>query len=103
MHIPLVWLNQSPFNDYLIPGLILLVILGVFPTIVFVGLLRLKSWAWWASLLVAMALIIWIVVEIMIIGYHSQPPLQLVYGLVGIVMLVSVLSPSVKMKYQSIG
>ena len=86
--IPASWLQGSPFHDYLIPGLILLIVLGVFPLIVLFGLWRKLSWSWPASLLVGLALIIWIVVEIVIIGYHQKPPLQLIYGLLGMVMLV---------------
>ena len=30
----LAWLDQTPFSDYLLPGLILLIVLGAFPLIV---------------------------------------------------------------------
>jgi hypothetical protein len=94
--IPIEWLQGSPFNDYLIPGIILFFVLGIFPLIVLYGLWMGRSWSWFTALLVGLALIVWIVVEIIIIGYQPQPPLQLIYGILGVIILVLVFSPSVK-------
>ncbi len=99
LRIPLSWLENSPFDDYLIPALILLIVLGLFPLVVFYGLLKKWSWSWYAALIVGAALIIWIGVEISIIGYHPQPPLQLIYGSLGLIILVFVLMPSVRRFY----
>ena len=99
IQIPVSWLEGSPFNNYLIPGLILLSVLGVFPLIVLYGLWKRLSWSWMAALFVGLALVLWIVVEILIIGYHPQPPLQLIYGLLGIGILVLVLLPSLRRYY----
>ncbi len=96
MKMPLNLLDGSPFNTYLIPGLILFVVLGMFPIIVLFGLLRRNVWAWRGALLVSVALIIWIGVEIAMIGYHADPPLQLIYGLVGVVLLVLTQLPSIR-------
>ncbi|MHC4400743.1 MAG: hypothetical protein ACYTG0_13790 [Planctomycetota bacterium] len=94
--IPVNWLRGSPFSDYLVPGLILLLVLGVFPLLVVYGLWMQHPWSWRAALLVGLALIVWIVVEILIVGYHSRPPLQLIYGLLGLVILVLVLLPALR-------
>lgn len=99
MRIPVSWLEGSPFNDYLIPGLILLTVLGVFPLFVVYGLWKRLFWSWAAALLVSLALVIWILVEILIIGYHPMPPLQLIYGGIGIAMIILVLLPSVRLHY----
>lgn len=99
MRIPVSWLEGSPFNDYLIPGLILLTVLGVFPLFVVYGLWKRLLWSWAAALLVSLALVIWILVEILIIGYHPMPPLQLIYGGIGIAMIILVLLPSVRLHY----
>ena len=88
LQMPLDLLATSPFSDYFIPGIILFWVLGVFPSVVFYGLLRRKRWAWLGTVLIGAALIIWIVVEIVMIGYHSRPPLQLVYGSVGLLILL---------------
>ena len=34
MRMPLRWLEGSPFGNYLVPGIILLLVLGVFPLVV---------------------------------------------------------------------
>lgn len=84
--LPLFFLEGTPFNNYLYPGLILLTVLGILPSAVFVGLWKRSPWSGKGSLLVGVALIIWIAVEIMMIGYHSNPPLQLIYGVTGILI-----------------
>ncbi len=37
LQMPLTFLEGSPFRNYLLPGLILLVLLGVFPALAFAG------------------------------------------------------------------
>ena len=88
LQLPVSWLEGSPFTNYVIPGWFLLVVLGIFPLIALYGLWVKSAWSRVASVLVGLALIIWITVEILIIGYHPTPPLQLIYGLLGIAILV---------------
>ena len=102
LHIPVKWLDNSPFSNYLIPGLILFIVLGFFPVVVFYGLLKKLRWSLFAAFIVGAALIIWIGVEIIIIGYHPQPPLQLIYGVVGFLIFVLVLLPSVRKFHKNI-
>ena len=99
LQLPANLLQGSPFDDYLVPGLILLIGLGLFPLFVVYGLWRRRAWSWYAALGVGLALIIWIVVETLIIGYISQPPLQLIYATLGAVILVLTLLPSVRQYY----
>lgn len=99
--IPQEWLSNSPFNDYLIPGVILFSVLGIFPAFVSVGLWKEKHWGWLGSLSLGIALIIWIIVEIIIIGYQSNPPLQLIYGILGIIILLVTSLSRVKRFYSS--
>jgi hypothetical protein len=83
-------LEGTPFGDYLIPGLILAVVLGVFPLIVFFGLLLRYRWSWWLSLAVGGGLVIWIATEVALLGYLPGLgiALQIVFGGVGIAILV---------------
>lgn len=99
LQMPRSLLEGSPFDDYLIPGLVLFLVLGVFPFIVLYGLWQRLPWAWPAALVVGIALVVWIGVEVLMIGYHAEPPLQLVYGLLGVVLLALVLLPSVRLYY----
>ena len=87
LNLSLSFLINSPFPDYLIPGIILFTVLGVYPLIVTAGLWKRKYWGWLGSIFLGIALLIWIFVEILIIGYQSEPPLQLIYGILGIVIL----------------
>lgn len=99
LQIPLEWLEGSPFRDYLIPGWILLLVLGILPLIVAAGLLRRQALSWSAALMVGIALLIWIAVEVIIIGYHPDPPLQFIYGTVGLLILIFVMLPAVRRYY----
>jgi hypothetical protein len=97
--LDLEWLEGSPFPDYLIPGLVLLVILGIGPLVVMGGILWRLRRAWFAALLVGVALVVWIVVQVLVIGYVSRPPLQLVYGLLGLGIVVTTLLPSMRRRF----
>ena len=101
LNIPIEWLQDSPFNSYLLPGIILFTVLGVFPIIVFLWLLKKNSKGWVGSIMLGIALLIWILTEILIIGYQSDPPLQLIYGILGILILITSFTPMEKRFYHS--
>jgi hypothetical protein len=75
--LPLSILKKSPFDNFLIPGIILFVVLGVFPSLLIFALLKKTAspfaahfnffkdmhWAWSFSIYVAFALIIWLQTE----------------------------------------
>jgi FtsH-binding integral membrane protein len=75
-------LEGSAFSDYLVPGLVLFIVLGVGPLLAAYGVWRRHQWGWTSSFVVGAALIIWLAIQVRIIGYHSEPPLQLVYAVV---------------------
>ena len=96
--LPLAWLEGTPFSDYFVPGIILFSVLGVCPLVVAWGLWRRRSWAWYGSVLVGTSLAIWILVEIVMIGYQPAPPLQAFYGLLSLVILSLSAAPSVRQR-----
>jgi hypothetical protein len=92
--MPLSLLKGTPFKDYLVPGLILLIVVGLFALLVLVGLLRRWKPAWWLSLASGGGLVIWIIVEVVLLGYlpGAGIGLQIVFGLVGAAIVVLALS-----------
>lgn len=102
LHTTTAMLEGSPFGNFLFPGLILLVFNGVLPFIAAIGLIVRKPavplpwlpwfttqhWAWTLALASGFILIIWIAVQIAMIGYWSGVPIQAVYGGLGVVILV---------------
>lgn len=97
--LPHSLIADTVFGSYLIPGIVLLLFLGAAPAVVAYGLWRHRSWAWWGTLYVGIALIIWLVVEIIVIGYLAEPPLQAIYGVLGVIILIVALLPSVRRQY----
>ncbi|HHP7239058.1 hypothetical protein [Longibacter sp.] len=94
--IPNEWLTGSLFDSYLIPGLSLFIVLGWYPLAAWIAIRRRWNWAWPVAFSVGVALIIWIGVDIAIIGYHAEPPLQLISALLGLAILALALSPSIR-------
>jgi hypothetical protein len=86
--LPLSALRGSPFDTYFVPGLILFSILGLGPLA--------AAWLVWlrhplaplATCVVGGALLVWLAVEIAIIGYSDNPPLQPFYLLLGVAITV---------------
>jgi hypothetical protein len=89
--LPVSALDASPFTDYFVPGAILFVVLGLGPLFVAVLTWRRHRLAPLLACATGEALIIWLVVEIAIVGYSNRPPLQAFYlSLGGLIVLVGV-------------
>ena len=109
--LPLSMLESSPFNDFLIPGIILFVVLGIVPCLTVYGLLSKQNmkyaeminlfsdmhWAWSFSIYVSIALIIWIQIQILFVdGVHWAHTLYIFWG---ILMIVIALLPGIRSQY----
>ncbi|MEK5380527.1 hypothetical protein [Niallia sp. FSL W8-0635] len=104
-------LQTSPFDDFLIPGLILFVALGILPIITAIFLISEKSlkiaeklslykethWSWNSSLYIGFVLIIWITVEVYMI--QGVALIHVFYIFLGIAIQYITLLPSVKEHY----
>jgi hypothetical protein len=109
--MPLTMLRNSPFTNFLIPGLILFIALGILPLITAVYLIsekRLKvaeklklykesHWSWNSSLYVGFILIIWITVELYMI--QGIAFIHIFYIFLGLCIQSITLLPSVKEHY----
>lgn len=100
-------LSNSPFDTFLVPGIILLVFNGLLPLLVawglfiqppwqwpeFVNLYHKQHWCWTFSLYYGFVLIIWINVQLIMLGYSSL--LQPVFALTGVLIAILTLFPAV--------
>lgn len=93
LKMPLSHIEDSPLHDYRVPGLLLFLVLGVFPLVVAVGLLQRRPWAWFGAFAVGCGLIIFEVVEYEVIGYNVQQP---IWGSVGALIALTSVAPSVQ-------
>jgi hypothetical protein len=85
VNMPVSMLVGSPFRDFRIPGLILLVVLGMGALLLALALRRLPSWSWatqlnpyksrhwvWSATIgYGFVLMIWIATEVILIGFDS--------------------------------
>lgn len=111
--MPLSMLEGSPFGSFLIPGIILLVVLGILPLIVAYGLMKKRqwqaaetlnlfpdrTWAWAYSLYIGFMLIIWITVQVYII--KGMAVIHLFYISLGLLIQANTLLPSVQKYYSA--
>jgi hypothetical protein len=93
------WLEHAPFNNYLLPGLTLFLINGIFPLFILIGLARKPSWKWakalnifpemhWAwtySLYAGVIVIIWIAFQMIMTPYFWLQPVIIFVGLLIII------------------
>jgi len=84
--LPVSALKGSPFETYFAPGLILFCVLGLGPLAAARLAWRRHALAPIATLGVGVALLIWMAVEVAIVGYSNSPPLQPFYLLLGAVI-----------------
>ena len=110
--LPLSILADSPFSDFLIPGIILFTILGLAPSFIayvlikkpankiaeYFNLFKDMYWGWTYSIYAAFALIIWIQVETIYIQGVSW--LQTFYMLYSIPLIIAALLPQVRIIYK---
>ena len=106
LQMPLSWLDASPFNNYLIPGMILGVVLGVLPFLIVYGLLfrpewRLPDWLnvyperHWAltfSMYLGVMIVCWIAFQQLLVQQYFW--LQPVITFLGVGIIISSLLPA---------
>lgn len=80
--LPLEWINQSVFGDYLLPGIVLFVVFGLGSFAAAFGVLRRQQWSWLLTILLGLALMIWIVVQYFTIQtFFFLQPVMFITGL----------------------
>ncbi|WP_145046705.1 hypothetical protein [Paenibacillus xylanexedens] len=109
--LPNTLLEHSPFANFLIPGILLMLVLGVLPMIIGISLIRHihsalceklnlfpdRYWGWAFSLYTGFALLIWIMAQVYWIQAASL--IHLTYFAWGIGIQIVTLLPGVQRKY----
>jgi len=81
--VPTEWLDGTPFDDYLVPGLILGGVVGASQVVAAIALWRRAPRAKLVSQLTSTILIVWIVTQLAMIGYVSAlQPIVLAWALI---------------------
>ena len=69
--VPTEWLKNSPFRNYFIPGLFLFVVVGGTSFLAAFAVFKRLSYARNTALVSGIVILIWLIVQISIIGYVS--------------------------------
>ncbi len=111
--MPLSMLDHSPFNNFLIPGIVLFTVLGIVPIGVTIALINKPAnkfaqlfnfykdmyWAWTYCIYIAFALIIWIQIEMTFLrAVHWSHSL---YIFLAVAILFVALLPQVRNQYKT--
>ena len=83
--MPLAWLRTTPFADYAVPGLILLIVVGGSASLATISLLKQHRWQYPLTFAAGVIMVGWIVGEVVLIQQTDW--LQLVYFVVGLAMM----------------
>jgi hypothetical protein len=112
LDMPLSILDESPFNSFLIPGMILFSVLGVVPLLLIIALIKKPGsklaeqfnifkdmhWAWTFSIYIGFILIIWIQLQMVFI--HDVHWLHTFYIFLAIIIIFIALMPQVRNFYK---
>jgi hypothetical protein len=112
LRMPLYLLEKSPFNNYLIPGIILFSVFGLAPLLLIFALIKNPigkfaetfnffkdmHWSWTYSIYVAFALIIWLQIEMMFL--QTVYWIHTFYMIYAIVLIFVALLPQIRNIYK---
>ena len=84
--IPIEWINSSPFTNYLIPGLVLLIVIGVGNVLGGIFSFLSKKYAGGIAAMLGTFLVLFMIIEVWFIGLRNF--LQPLYFILGSIVLV---------------
>ena len=94
MGVPLSLLEGLPLQDFLLPGLFLLVVMGMAPLILAAAVWKRVPRAWEATLILGLVLLLWLGAEFLLWGY--QAPIQIVTSVLDLILLGAILLPGTR-------
>jgi len=106
-------LPELPVSDFTMPGLFLLIVMGIAPLVLIFGLLARPErawidrvflwsghhWAWTGTLALGVILAIWLIYQAFVIGFEE--PIQYITAADGFLIILLVLLPNVRSYYVS--
>ncbi|MDD3876621.1 MAG: hypothetical protein PHT69_08370 [Bacteroidales bacterium] len=112
LRIPLELLSNSPFENFLIPGIILFTTFGIFPVFVIYALIKKPQcrvldklnlfydyhFAWTFSVYIGFGQIIWINVQTLM--FNAVDIIQTIYSSLGILIVCVALLPQTRKSYK---
>ena len=110
--LPISLLEPSPFHNFLVPGIILFIVLGIVPCWTAYGLITKKGnryvnglniyrdmhWSWSFSIIVSFALIIWIQLQMVFVDEVYW--VYTLYMFWAILMIAIALHPKIRRQYR---
>jgi peptidoglycan/LPS O-acetylase OafA/YrhL len=96
-NVPIEWLKYSPFRTYFIPGVILFMCVGGSSLAAAIAVFKRHRFARKAAFISGVIILVWLVVQIYIIGYVSwMQPTTAIFAL--LILLFSCLLPKNHLK-----
>jgi hypothetical protein len=106
-------LPELPVSDFILPGLFLLLVMGIMPLLLIYGLLARPGWTWaerlfhwsghhWAwtgTLLLGIVLAIWLIYQAFLISFEW--PIQYITAVDGFLIILFLLMPGMRTFYTS--
>ena len=86
LSMPIELLDNSPFNNFFIPGIILFTIIGLGSIIIAVLVIRKHKYIRWLVIASGGSLVIWITVQVIMIRPINV--LQVIYFLTGLILVI---------------
>lgn len=114
LKMPLSLLKNSPFNNYLIPGIILFTVLGLVPCLLILALIKKPfskflenfnlfkdmHWSWTYSIYIAITLIIWLQIQMMVLQAVSW--IHVFYMLLALCIMIIGILPQMRELYKKV-
>src|SRR5947209_17375814 len=91
--LPLIWLQGTPFSDYTIPGLVLLIVVGGGMLLAAATQFIQREWAVLFSMGMGLVMLGWIAVEVAVIDRYAEAVVpstvvqQVLFPVLGLVMI----------------
>ena len=88
LELPLYWLDHTPFDNYLTPGIILFIVNGLFSLLFAVtAILKFMNYSW-LVILQGFILVGWLIIQLIMIREFS-PPLHGLYFSIGLLLIAT--------------